>query len=93
MKTGNLLIGVLAGAAAGAVLSIYFNSEKGAETLKKLTDTAGDYISDLKSKAFDGMETVTDKYEDVTHSVKDFAEKGKEKLHDASKEYASNYNH
>jgi gas vesicle protein len=50
MNNGKLVLGVLAGIAAGALAGVLFAPEKGAVTRKKIMDTGGDYAKGLKDK-------------------------------------------
>ena len=47
MSRNNLILAILGGAAAAALLANYLQTEKG----KQFLDTAGDTIKDLSSKA------------------------------------------
>jgi len=65
MKKGNVVLGLLAGLAAGAVLGILFAPEKGSRTRRKIMHKGEDMTADLKEK-FDGMlDDINDKYESV----------------------------
>jgi len=65
MKKGNVVLGLLAGLAAGAVLGILFAPEKGSRTRRKIMHKGEDMAADLKEK-FDGMlDDINDKYESV----------------------------
>lgn len=62
MKSGKVLLGILAGAAAGAMAGILFAPEKGSKTRKKIMRKGEGYVDDLKEK-FDGLlDAITDKY-------------------------------
>ena len=50
MSTGKVLLGVLAGVAAGALIGILFAPEKGTETRKKIVEKGEDYVDGLKEK-------------------------------------------
>jgi len=50
MKKGNVLLGVLTGLAAGAILGILFAPAKGSETRKIITDRGNDLSESLKKK-------------------------------------------
>ncbi len=47
MTTNKLVLAVLAGAAAGLVISMLVAPEKGSEIRKKISDIAGDWIDKL----------------------------------------------
>lgn len=50
MSKGSVILGVLAGIAAGALIGILFAPDKGASTRKKITDKGEDYVENLKEK-------------------------------------------
>ena len=52
MKQGKVLLGVLAGLAAGAVLGILLAPDKGSETRKKILSKGEELADDLKEKHF-----------------------------------------
>jgi len=82
MSTGKILLGVLAGAAAGAALGILFAPDKGSATRKKIMDMADDLGGGLKEKINDGLKTFTDQYKNVKQEAKELADDGKSKLQD-----------
>jgi gas vesicle protein len=65
MSLGKVLLGVLAGVAAGALLGVLFAPEKGTVTRKKITRKGDDYADALKEKFNEYMETISEKLEDV----------------------------
>jgi len=77
MDTGKILLGVLAGAAAGAAIGILFAPDKGANTRKKIFDKGDEYLDDLKLKFDEFLETMTQKYESVKEDADDLLEKEK----------------
>lgn len=58
--------GIIVGAAAGAALAIFLNSDKGKEVLADAKDTAEKFGKDIKSKL-----------EDLDKQFKDLLQKGK----------------
>ena len=82
MSKGKLVTGVLAGAAAGAILGILLAPDKGSETRKKIAKKGNDLSGSVK----DGIEKIGDsinnKYQnikgDAKQMAKDVSENGKE---------------
>ena len=74
MSTGKLLLGVLAGVAAGALLGILFAPDKGCETRRKIAKKGKDYADDLTVKLTDFVEEMTDKFESVIKKAKESPE-------------------
>ena len=50
MSSGKVLLGVLAGVAAGALIGILFAPDKGTETRKKIIEKGEDYVDGIKEK-------------------------------------------
>lgn len=62
MAKGTVLIGLLAGAAAGAVAGVLLAPGKGSETRKNLSNKSKETVGNLKGKVNDFVDTVADKY-------------------------------
>ncbi len=77
MSKGKLLLGVLAGFAAGALLGILMAPDKGSETRKKFTKKGTDFADDLEGKFDDFMSSVTEEFEKLKKEGKDFVQKEK----------------
>jgi gas vesicle protein len=63
MSSGKILLGVLAGVAAGALLGILFAPEKGAETRTKIVEKGEEYVDGLKEKISEIVDQVAEKFE------------------------------
>jgi gas vesicle protein len=84
MKSGNVLLGVLAGIAAGALLGILLAPEKGSIMRKKMIKKGVDYSGELKEKmddlrdsAFENIKMVKEGVSKYTEMGKDFTQKSK----------------
>lgn len=80
MNTGKILLGVLAGVAAGALLGILYAPDKGYETRKKIAKKSKDYADGVTEKLNDFMEEVTEKYDSVIKKVKEVTGKTPENV-------------
>lgn len=72
MSSGKVILGVLVGMAAGAVLGILFAPDKGSETRRKIVEAGEDYADAVKEKFNQMVDNVNEKFE----KVKDDVEKG-----------------
>jgi len=74
MSSGKILLGVLAGVAAGALLGVLFAPDKGWNTRKRISKKADEYLEGLKEKLDEFLENMSEKIEDTKDEVTDFAE-------------------
>jgi len=75
MESGKVLLGVLGGVAAGALLGVLFAPEKGSTTRKKILDKGKNYADDLKGKLDDIKQEVNNKYESFIGDAKEMTKK------------------
>lgn len=79
-----VLVGLLAGLAAGAALGLLFAPEKGSETRDRLSQSLKDLGDSIKERAADEIDNLTNLKEKVVSSVKTrFAEAEEEFVDDA----------
>ena len=83
MNSGKVLLGVLAGVAAGAALGILFAPDKGSSTRKNIAKKGSDYADELGEKFNGFIDSITDKSDTVKQEAMNMVEKGKQKLNDA----------
>ena len=86
MNKGKVLLGVLAGIAAGALVGILLAPEKGSDLRKKISKKGDGYLDDLKEKMNEMVETVTDKFAAAKDKTNEIVANGKAKV----EEYKTN---
>jgi gas vesicle protein len=86
MSSNKILLGVLAGLAAGALVGILFAPEKGSRTRRNIVRKGEDTIEDLKDKFDDLLESFTDKVECAKDDLEELISKGKSKYESVKKE-------
>ena len=69
MSKGNIVIGALAGIAAGAVLGLLLAPEKGAKTRKKITKKSSESIEDLRDRFNEILTTANKKMEVAQNGI------------------------
>jgi gas vesicle protein len=65
MKSGNVIVGLLAGIAAGALLGVLFAPDKGVETRRKISKKSKDFVDDVKNKYDDFVKGFGEKVDSV----------------------------
>lgn len=86
MSTGKVVLGVLAGAATGALLGVLFAPAKGAVTRRTIVRKGERQVDDLKDKFNDFIDNITQKFDKVKEEVVDFAEDAMSSVEDVEKE-------
>ena len=92
MSSGKVLLGLLAGMAAGATLGILFAPDKGTSTRKRISKKGDDYVEELKDKFNDFLESLINKFESAQEESDALIEKGKSRVQGRNKDvkYAAN---
>lgn len=70
MKAGKIVLGVLSGAAAGAVAGMLFAPKKGTDTRKRIADKSNEYMYETKSKFNDLADNLSHRYDTVKSKVR-----------------------
>ncbi len=86
MNSGKVVLGIVAGFAAGAILGILFAPEKGSTTRRQILDKGTDLADGVKSKYNEFRDAVADKFESTKKDAEDFASKGKSKFEEVKKD-------
>ncbi len=89
MNSGKVILGALAGIAAGATLGILFAPDKGTATRKKIAKGGSDYMDELSGKFNEFVEDITHKFETMKEEAARMADNGKAKVDKALNEVAT----
>lgn len=87
MSSGKVLLGVLAGIAAGAALGILFAPDHGKNTRRKISKKGDDYVEDLKLKFEDFIDGITEKLDSAKEEADDLISKGKSKAQEVKTDF------
>jgi len=74
MSTAKVLLGVVAGAALGAILGVLFAPAKGAATRRFILQKTEKEAEDLKEKFNDFIDNLSEKFSKVKNDVQEAAE-------------------
>ncbi|MCB0374685.1 MAG: YtxH domain-containing protein [Saprospiraceae bacterium] len=88
MKTGKVLLGVLAGAAAGALLGVLLAPDKGSATRRKIVRKGEEYLDDAKDKLSEFIDDAKSRFDSAIKEATHMAEKGKAKANAVKSELA-----
>ena len=79
MNSSKVVLGILGGVAAGALMGILFAPEKGSKTRKKIANKSKGFADDMKGKFEELYVDVTDKYENLLQDAKGLVSKNEVK--------------
>ena len=83
MSSGKILLGVLAGVAAGAMLGILFAPDNGWNTRKRIVKKSEDYADELMGKIGDFLFNFSENIDEVEDEIIDFSEHGRTRTTEA----------
>lgn len=79
MKTGNVLLGALAGVAVGAILGILFAPAKGTVTRRRISKKGTDYADGLKEQFNEYVDNVSEQFDSMVEKAADLVDFSGEK--------------
>jgi gas vesicle protein len=79
MKNGKVVVGLLAGVAAGAILGVLFAPHSGKRSRRKIAHKSEEMADNVKEKFNDLLSTINHKYESVIKEAGDIVDNGKTK--------------
>ena len=86
MSTGKVVLGVVAGAAIGALVGILYAPAKGAVTRRTIYRKGEHEVDALKDKFSDFVDSITEKFEQTKNEVTDLVEEVKVKAEEVGKD-------
>lgn len=89
--SSKVLLGFLAGAAAGALAGILLAPDKGSETRKKIAGKAGDISNSVKNRFNEFIDGVKDTYSNVKEETEEMREQAAAKMSAAKKEIKNTF--
>lgn len=92
MSTGKVVLGVLAGAAAGALLGVLFAPDKGSATRGKIVRKSQEYTDELGNKFNEFIDGVTHQFEAIRDEAMRIAQGPKSKVQEDGEEVIAGSN-
>jgi gas vesicle protein len=86
MKSGKVVLGLLAGVAVGAVLGILFAPDKGTETRNKISKKSSDTVDEVKDKFDELLSGLTEKLKTAQAEATALYEKGRNNVNEIKKD-------
>ena len=86
MNSGKVILGALAGIAAGALIGILFSPDKGSDSRKKIVKKGEDYLDSVKEKFNSLLDTMSGKFNGGRVEVSDIDDNGKTKSKEAKRD-------
>ena len=86
MSSSKVLLGILGGVAAGALMGVLFAPSEGKKTRKKILYKANGSADALKGKFDSALESMNKKYEQIWHKEGELVSEGRAKLNSLKKE-------
>ena len=80
MKTNKVILGLIGGLAAGAILGVLFAPDSGKKTRKKITDKSKELKDNAKGDFDKLLEKIDSKYQSLSEQSHILLNKGKEKI-------------
>jgi gas vesicle protein len=87
MSTGKVILGVLAGAAAGAALGILFAPDKGTNTRRKISQKGEDFIDGVRDKLNQYLDNIKRQIEVIEEEAEDLYSAGTQEAEELKKQY------
>ncbi len=90
MSNSKTLLGIVAGAAIGALAGILFAPDKGSETRKKISENTGDLADSVKNSFGEFVDNLKNVYANAENKTEDFKDKARAKMNNLKTEVSAN---
>jgi len=85
MKSVKVLLGVVAGAAAGTIVGMLIAPARGSATRKRIARMSTEYAEEAKDKFNEYIDAITEEHDTVKARATDWVDKGKKKAVSAAR--------
>jgi gas vesicle protein len=86
MKSGKIILGLLAGIATGALMGILFAPEKGSITRRKISSKCNDLVEEAGSKINNMAESINEQIDHAKNATEEMLATAKTKIAEVKKD-------
>ncbi len=86
MNSGKVILGVLAGLAAGALMGVLFAPDKGSESMSRITKKGDEYLNSVRERFNSILDAISGQFNGGKVEASDFRETSKNNSKESKRE-------